>query len=112
MSELSEQLIQPVGKRSGQPGSEQGNPLTLRPSSGATITGRRHDDGCMCGCQWVDGLEGELVQDSDTPKLTKLDFVYVRFSVPTWLTKRTHREQIICYRLSEVVYEQLALEAA
>jgi hypothetical protein len=62
---------------------------------GTDYIGRPHRDGCLCGCERVVGLRGEIVQDSDTPKLAKFGLVYVRFMVPQ--TNGGARERVVCY---------------
>jgi hypothetical protein len=47
------------------------------------VIGFRHTSTCNCGCQFVVGLDGVVVQDSDTPKLAALGLAYVRFWVPS-----------------------------
>jgi hypothetical protein len=52
------------------------------------IVGKRHkrSDGreCLCGCHWVVGAEGHIVQDADTAKLAALEppILYAAFDVP------------------------------
>ena len=58
--------------------------------SGQTITGVRHvrEDGreCVCGCQFVEGLEGTIVEDRPD-----LDLIVGQFWVPYSLDGRQLR---------------------
>jgi hypothetical protein len=60
------------------------------------VIGFRHTPECNCGCQFVVGLPGELVEDVDTPKLAILGLAYFRFEVPN-AAGGSSREQIVCY---------------
>lgn len=47
------------------------------------IIGQRHlrDDGqpCFCGCHWVQGRTGTIVEDADTPRLAASGIFYAAF---------------------------------
>ena len=59
------------------------------------MIGKRHSEACKCGCQFVIGEHGTIVQDSDTPKLASVGLAYVQFSTAY------HGQQTVCYDLSE-----------
>ncbi len=53
--------------------------------------------GCHCGCSWVEGLDGALRHDSDTPKLIKLGMAIYDFPATEF-----HGPRSICYYLDEL----------
>jgi hypothetical protein len=65
----------------------------------STVIGMRHtrEDGreCFCGCQFVEGVVGEVVQDSDTAALASLGLFCARFHT------EYSGEQTVCYDLNE-----------
>lgn len=71
------------------------------------VRGQRHvgENGqdCNCGCQFVVGLAGRVVDDADTPKLLALDppMIYAAFDVPS-SAGGASREQVVAYYVSEV----------
>ncbi|MHB1950194.1 MAG: hypothetical protein ACYCQK_01815 [Acidiferrobacteraceae bacterium] len=65
------------------------------------MTGFRHHPQCLCGCQFVVGLPGEVVQDADARELARFGLAYVRFEVPSH-TGAEPTPRTVCYSLAEI----------
>lgn len=68
------------------------------------FVGRRHSGDCTCGCHRVVGLQGEIVQDSDTSRLAEIGLVYAVFDPPRSAVRgpRSARREVVAYSLDEI----------
>jgi hypothetical protein len=84
--------------------------MTAHAIMDAPLIGARHTPhagqettGCLCGCQWVEGHVGYVVQDSDTPKLRSMKppMVYVAFDLPRVGGRAGTYRVVVAYEVTE-----------